>query len=434
MKKIVFVLAATVLILAQAAAGGQQSSGSSASTGGTSGGKLSVMVYTSAASAERVKNAAVPFEQQNKTEVEIIITPLADYDQKMSTMIAGNTAPDVYWVAEYAVPQYYENGIMHDLSGLKNDRDWDFSDFAQGQQNHWTHDGKLIGVPFSGAPLVLFYNKTMFQKAGRKTPTELFESGQWTVETMLDAAKALAGSTTGVYGIDFSRSGDWVNWDVCMTPVLRLYGGDAWSEDYRRVEINSPASLRGVQSYYDLLFTSKAHPMPGTTIAFTGGNLAMLPDLFSQVRLWVDLDFEWDVVPMPKDQSGKSTAWSGSAGYVVYDKSKNLKLASDFVKFITGKSAMTELMHTFVPTRMSVITSGDFRTGNNGQIMRPSSRSFDYCITDTLGTIRVKQPHPKYAQISQAIKTNLEAMYAGAMPPKAALDAMAKEMQPYMNK
>jgi maltose-binding protein MalE len=51
-----------------------------------------------------------------------------------------------------------------------------------------------------------------------------------------------------------------------------------------------------------------------------------------------------------------------------------------------------------------------------------------------MSKLPVKQPHPKYAQVSQVIKANLEAMYAGAMQPAAAFDAMAKEIQPYMKK
>ena len=432
MKKVMSLLILALVMTSLLAAGGGQQSQQAQSTGG---GKISVMVYTSAESTARVKAASQPYMDKFKTDVEMIITPLADYDQKMATMIAGNSAPDVYWVAEYAVPQYYEQGLMLDLSEFMNDKEWDWADFIKGQQNHYLYGGKLMGVPFSGQQLVMFYNKTMFQKAGLKTPTELLEAKQWTVDAMLDAAVKLSNSSNGIYGIDLSRQGDWANWDVCLTPVTRFYGGKSWSDDYKNVEINSAASVKGLQAFYDLLFTSKSHPMPGTKIDFKGGKMAMCPELFNTVRTFQNLDFEWDAVPMPNNLNGTSTGWSGSAGYVVYPKGKNIQLAKEYVKHITSKWGIAELMHVFGPTRYSVVSSSDYKTGNNGQYVRPSGSSFDKLFNvDVLAAIPVKQPHPKYAQVSQAIKVNLEAMYAGAAKPKEAADAMAKEMQPFMNK
>ncbi|MDL2229203.1 sugar ABC transporter substrate-binding protein [Treponema sp. OttesenSCG-928-L16] len=422
----IFALLATSLLLA---AGGKEQDQSAG------GGSISVMVYTSAASSEKVKDASRPFMDKFKTNVEMIITPLSDYDQKMATMIAGNSAPDVYWVAEYAVPQYYEQGLLLDLSEFMNDKEWDWADFITGQQNHYLYGGKLMGVPFSGQQLVMFYNKTMFQKAGLKTPTELLKDGQWTVEAMLDAAVKLSDSANGVFGIDFTRNGDWANWDVSLTPVTRLFGGKSWTEDYKKIEINSPASVKGLQAFYDLIFTNKSHPMPGTKIDFKGGKLAMSPDLFNMVRTFENLDFEWDAVPMPYNINGTSTGWSGSAGYAVYPKGRNIPLAKEYVKHITSKWGIAELMHVFGPTRYSVVTSSNYKNGNNGQFVRPSPESFDRLFNvDVLAAIPVKQPHPKYAQVSQAITVNLEAMYTGAVTPKAAADAMAREMQPFMNK
>jgi multiple sugar transport system substrate-binding protein len=434
-KAVLSILLAMTIAALLAAGGGQQGQQAGGSQPAQGGGKISVMVYTSAASAAKVKDASAPFIDKFKTDVEIIVTPLADYDQKMATMISGNTAPDVYWVSEYAVPQYYENGLMLDLSEFRDDKEWDWDDFVKGAQNHYTYDGKLIAIPFSGQQLVMFFNKTMFQKAGLKNPTELYEAKQWTVDAMISAAKKLGNAAIGEYGIDFSRNGDWGNWDVCLTPVTRLYGGKSWSDDYKTVEINSAASVKGLETFYDLIAVSKVHPMPGTKIDFKAGKLAMFPDLFNGVRNFGNLDFEWDAAPMPNNLNGTSTGWSGTAGYVVYPKGKNIPLAKEYVKYITSKEVITTLMHVYGPPRFSVVTSSDYKTGNNGQIIRPSAKSFDNLFNfDVQAAIPVKQPHPKYAQVSQAIMVNLESIYAGAKTPKEAADAMAKEMQPFMNK
>lgn len=396
--------------------------------------KLTMLMYGSAEQQEKLKEVIKPFEEENNCTVDIILSSLADYDQKLTTMIAGGTAPDAFWVAEYAVPQYYQDGLMADLTELLNDGEYDFSDFTEAQQNHYLYDGKLVGAPFSGAPLVCFYNKSLIEKAGLETPTELYKKGEWTVDAMIGYARKLTDASNNTYGIDFSRGGDWANWDVCMTPVLKLYGGEPWSEDYKTIGINSEKSLQGVQTFYDLITVDKAHPAPGTTIDFKAGQLALFPDLFSNVKKMVDLDFEWDVVPMPFNEDGKSTGWSGSAGYAAYSEGKNLELSKKFVRFITSKEIIEELMHYFVPTRSSVLESEDYRTGNQGEIMRPSEESFTFCITDTIDKVRVKSPHPQYNNISQVILEHLEEMYSGVSDPKEAVDAMADGMEEYMVK
>ena len=396
--------------------------------------KLTVLIYGSAEQQDKIKEVLKPFEEEHGCNVDIILSSLADYDQKITTMIAGGTAPDVYWVAEYAVPQYYQDGLMADLSSFLEDEEYDFKDFTEAQQNHYLYDGKLIGAPFSGAPLVCFYNKSLIEKAGLETPTELYKKGEWTVEAMLDYAKKLTDAGNNIYGIDFSRGGDWGNWDVCMTPALRLYGGNAWSGDYKNVEINSEKSLKGVQAFYDLITVDKAHPAPGTTIDFKAGQLALFPDLFSNVKKIVDLDFQWDVVPMPFNEDGESTGWSGSAGYAAYPEGKNVELSKELIRFITSKESIGVLMHNFVPTRSSVLESENYRTGNQGEIMRPSEESFQYCITDTIDQVRVKQPHPHYNNISQVILEHLEEMYSGISTPEEAVNAMAAGMEEYMVK
>lgn len=395
---------------------------------------LTVLIYGGTSVQEAVSKLCAPFEEAHNCKVDVIICSLADYDQKLATMIASNTAPDALWMTEYSGPQYYAEGLIMDLSDLKADAEWDFDDFIPKQANHNAFDGGLYGIPFSGAPLVCFYNKTLVEKAGLKTPTDLYRDGEWTPDILFEYAQKLADPDNGVYGINFTRAGDWSTWDLPLTPILRMYGGAAWSDDYKTVLINSPESLKGVQAWYDLMFTSKSHPMPGTTIDFFAGQVALYPSLFGDVKKCVDLGFEWDVVPMPLNEKGESTAWMGPAAYSVCSATKNPELAKEFVKFITSKSSIAALKNTFVPTRKSVLESEDYRTGDHGQFARPSEEAYNWCITDSLPIIRTKQAHPKYTQISETINEYLQMMYAGAMKPAEMLDTLAGELEPLMVK
>ena len=302
------------------------------------------------------------------------------------------------------------------------------------QQGRTTIDGKLIGVPFSGPPIVCFYNKTAIEAAGLKTPTELYEAGEWDADAMLDIARKVADVKNGLYGIDFTRGGVWGDWDTPLTPVLRLYGGDAWSQDFKTVLINSEASVKGLQAYYDLLFVDKVHPMPGTSVDFLSGQVALAPLYFSSITKMKDLSFEFGVVPMPSDGQGGISSYAGNAAYAVCPNTKNMDLAKAMVKFLTSKETCAALEDTFVPVRMSVITSEEYRTGHNGQIPRPDEKSFDYCITETFPLVRVKLSHPNYDELRQAMNADLDLMYTQQLTAKEVADLLATTMEPLMVK
>lgn len=421
-KTLVALILASLLVITVVLPG---SADSGASTGEAT--RLTILTYASASGVEELVLAFKPFEESHNCTIEIITSPLDQYDQKISTMIAGNQAPDALWCPEYSTPQYYYDGFAADLSAVKDDPAFNWDDFAKGQQNHYLYDGKIIGIPFSGQPLVLFYNKTLFEKAGLKTPTQLYDAGEWTVDAMLDSARKVADPASGVFGIDYT-AGNWSNWDIPMNVALRLYGGAPWSTDYTAATINSAEALKGVQAYYDLIFVDNAHPMPGTIADFAAGNLGMVTTWFSRNEGFTETDFEWGVVPMPLNENGESSGYGGSAGYMVYSGGKNVELATEMVKFITSAEMMPKLR--YVPTRISGITSDTYRQRSVGRV---SDEAYAICLNeDVLAVTPVKPPHPQYAQCTQVIQKSLEAMYAQAMTPQQALDAMEEGLQPLM--
>lgn len=395
--------------------------------------KMTIMMYTSTAIVDQIASLIVPFEEANNVDVDIILVSLEDYDTKLSTMVSSGESPDVMLVAEYQNVQYTAENMLLPLNDVIDDADYDWEDFAAGQRSHWTFDDKVYGIACSGAPLVLFYNKTLYQQAGLPTLTELYEKGEWTAETMIEHAKKIAALGDGIYGINFSRSGDWANWDVVMSPVLRLYGGDAWNDaDYSEVLINSEKSIKGLETLNELI-TTGVHPQAGTTIDFLAGQLGLWPELWGSIKKMKDLPFEWDMVPMPLNAEGGSTSWMGSAAWGAMATSDTPELAKALVKFMTTKQFIEDMQFTFVPTRKSVLLSEAYVTGNYGEIVRSSNEKAHGWIVDAIDPIRVKQSHANYQELSEVIREGLDLMYAGAMTPKEAADYIAENMEPYMD-
>ncbi|MFD2327909.1 extracellular solute-binding protein [Cohnella sp. GCM10020058] len=164
--------------------------------------------------------------------VEIMTIPFADYQQKMSIMMASKTAPDVLWLAERAIPQFMEAGQLADLSALKGDAGYEFGDLIPSTVDLVSKDGKLFGIPFSTPPGMIYYNKTLFKEKGLQTPTELYAEGRWTYEEMEKAAKAITDPSKGIYGVNLIRPNGWgASWIESLQTVVWAFGADYFSPD-----------------------------------------------------------------------------------------------------------------------------------------------------------------------------------------------------------
>src|SRR5690606_6976942 len=134
------------------------------------------------------------FKQTNShIDVEIITIPFADYQQKLSIMLASKTAPDIGWLAERMIPQFLESNQLVDIAAsVKGDPEYQFADVYPSTLDIFTKGDKLYGIPFSTPPILIYYNKSLFEEKGLKTPTQLYTEGNWTYEEFLKAAKEIS--------------------------------------------------------------------------------------------------------------------------------------------------------------------------------------------------------------------------------------------------
>ena len=106
-------------------------------------------------------------------KVELVYIP-SDYSQKVQTMIAGGTAPDIMQLAE----DIHSNSSKGQIIPLDNYITQDSVDLKArygetgGLTGAYSYDGKLYAMPDRGGALILYYNKDMFDAAGISYPTK----------------------------------------------------------------------------------------------------------------------------------------------------------------------------------------------------------------------------------------------------------------------
>lgn len=95
----------------------------------------------------------------------------ADYWTKLTTMIAGANAPDIYQLEPGRFADFARRGAtlpLNDYLGtvIKTDK------FAPGVLDLGTVDGKVAGIPLSFNSLALFYDTAMFKQTSITPPSE----------------------------------------------------------------------------------------------------------------------------------------------------------------------------------------------------------------------------------------------------------------------
>ncbi|CAJ1231861.1 ABC transporter substrate-binding protein [Klebsiella pneumoniae] len=137
--------------------------------------------------------------------------------------------------------------------------------------------GTTYAIPFHNSTPILYYNKTMFDRAGIKQPPQTWAE-------LLADAKKLTDESKGQWGIMLpSTNDDYGGW--IFSALVRANGGKYFNEDYPgEVYYNSPTAIGALRFWQDLIYKDKVMPSgvlnsKQISAAFFSGKLgmAMLP-------------------------------------------------------------------------------------------------------------------------------------------------------------
>jgi len=115
----------------------------------------------------------------------------ATYWTKLSTQVAGGTAPDIIQMDQAYIAEYGGRGALADLSTIKSIDTAPLKDtLAAGTLN-----GKLYGIPTGNNAVTVAINTTLFDQAGVAVP----DDKTWTWDQYLDIAHQLTQGSGGKF-------------------------------------------------------------------------------------------------------------------------------------------------------------------------------------------------------------------------------------------
>lgn len=351
-----------------------------------------------------------------------------DYGDKLLTQFAAGTAPDVFQVGDGSVAEYIGKGVIEPLDPyITGDNPLDMGVFFPAIAALGQKDGSTYLLTKDYSPLVLYYNKTLFDAAGVEYPDE-----NWTWDDFLAAAQALTKDTNGdgeadQWGVQLpGHWGDWL-WLRGILPIIYQNGGDVISPDGTKTTgyLNSPETVAALQWYSDLFLKYKVAPTKSDVEALAG------TDLFQSGLVAMEWTGRWplkDYLRNPKLNFGTSGLPAGPkghansicwAGFAVYSESQNKDTAWAFVKWIAAEQGAQEFAkYAFTAVQPIAELQGLDSDPYNAPIVK------DLENVEPLPDFR----NPKFgACVDKYFKENLEKVFLQGTPVQAAMDEAAKQ-------
>jgi multiple sugar transport system substrate-binding protein len=251
-------------------------------------------------------------------------TPWANYLTKYLTQAAGGTLPDLMYCQYAWIQNFIKLGTFIPLeSYLAKTPNFNLADFTKPSLFAYKgpKDGKLYSIPYDTGPIILFYNKDIFDKAKMPYPGD-----GWTLQHMKDVAKAITHGSGpskifGFSGVPSPGAAD-------LAPIgLMPFGALYLNEPHEtKCLIDQPAAVAAMEWWFDFQrkglvpSPAEANAMPGAD-PFLFGKVAMAYNgSWYTPNLNQNAKFKWDMAAWPRGPKAHVTSAEGS-GYCITSSS-----------------------------------------------------------------------------------------------------------------
>jgi multiple sugar transport system substrate-binding protein len=345
--------AATALGLVAAGCSSGGSSGSSSSSSGSSG-HVTLTYWNGFTGPDEpaVKALVNKFNQTHKNiTINMSIMPWDVFYEKLLPAYAAGNGPDMVAMDTQQLPQYAAKGVFAPLTSYYGSAANDTSSLVSAATDATEVKGTQYAVPANFAPLMLYWNKTLFAKAGLSGPPTNW--AQW----QADAVKLSKGGASPQYGIALAE-----NNTIAMWPILLWEnGGGVTNADATKSMLSDPGTISAVDQWSKLVIKNGIAPKN-----ITG---AEADSLFTAQKAAMEMNGPWattgyqtakvdfGLAPIPAGPK-KSVTLADVVGMSVNAKDSSAKQAAAETFFTWWNSTSSQTyyaVHTgFVPTNTGV--------------------------------------------------------------------------------
>lgn len=273
------------------------------------------------------------FEKKYGGHVKVIGVGWGDMMNQTINMVNNGEVCDLVQAHDQNFPIYAAKNIVQDISKYVDLEDEFWYDSV-------TKSFTFAGVPYAiGAdptPVVISYNKTLFEQKGVKTPREYFDEGNWTWDTFKDVALEMTSDNDGDGNNDIYGFGWWGSFYVQMLnsngTTSMIYAEDG-SIQSNYLSKEATEAFTFLQNAYVKDKFIKFSDGDSFVNDFKSGKLAMTCEYGFAAKTAYECKYEIEWAPLPIGPSGDEYDCGGSVtGFAIPTTSKNPEGAAAFAR------------------------------------------------------------------------------------------------------
>lgn len=282
----------------------------------------------------------------------------SSYQDVLKTELVSGTAPDLFWIPGTDIADFVKRDLLLDMRAFADKTDHNDSDFYPGPMYHMTYNPKtgkagdaLWGIPRDVSTFALYLNLDLIAEAGAPDPRELAKQGQWTWDSFYKVMEAISNLGDDIYG--YGQSAWWGPAGVWS----HAGGGGFYNEDRTASMMHTEGSLAGLefqQKFYKAGYATSWGEDPEPP--FRAGKVGMFQNgRWATPGMRSGVDFDWDVVELPKGPSGSARNWLFWGAYVVNKDTVNGEAAFKLLQKLTSAEVQAQIaeLGANIPSRKS---------------------------------------------------------------------------------
>jgi len=299
-----------------------------------------------------------------KIGLKVIHVDSLSFRDKLQSMYAGGTPPDVFYLHVDSFYGFASKGLLYPLDDLIKEENYDLSDFYPMLLNAFKFGGNLYGIPKDWTSFVLYYNMDLFDKEGIPYPSE-----KTTWDDIVKAGQKLTKDFNGdgiidQYGIVLETWADWYyNW-------IKQNGGEIFTDKGEWVFAKGKyltANAEAIQFLADLISKYKIAPdiatskQLGNYESFMAQRAAMcIYGRWAQLKFKEIDKFRWNYAVLP--HKVQRACVFVTVALSISSETKYPKESWELVKYLTSTKGQifTAESGLAIPSRISLVSSDHY--------------------------------------------------------------------------
>jgi len=259
-----------------------------------------------------------------------------------AAITAGSEPCLIYNTSPASVPTFQKQGGLVPLDEFPGGKSYIEARTGAKAAQYKSPDGKYYQLPWKSNPVMIFYNKKLFAKAGLSTTQPPLSN----YADFLTTAKKIVSSGAAKYAIYPSPSSEFFQSWFDFYPFYAAASGGKQLVEKGKATFDSATGKAVAGFWHQLYAQNLAGKETYNGDAFADGTAAMAsvgPWAISVYKGKVD----WGVVPVPTAQGSSGDqvpTFSDAKNVAMYASCKNRATAWDFMKFSTSKAEDGKLL------------------------------------------------------------------------------------------